>query len=220
MNFPDGIIDYNLIWFGEIHGIKENYLAYKILLPRLENLGFKTILWEMPSDFSSESSYTEDGRINSFSVEFLEWAQSRIKIGGLENIILFGNRKPKKKNGPIDYEKTMAEEILDIISHNNVKKYVVITGNYHAQKMKERHDNTRRCIDYVESELKLKILSVKIKYYGGSFYNYGLKKILISSTPQKSERDMLELSSIDKDIHAMNLRVSKARAVFKNPTTK
>jgi len=213
MNFPKKITEYNLVWIGEVHGIRENYHAYKAILPTLFEVGFKNILWEMPADFSGKSKNSDDGRINSFSVVFLKWIQDQIKIGKIEKLTLFGNKKGS------DYEETMAEEMLDIIGDNRSKKYVIISGNYHMQRLGGRSDKEKRCIDYLEEKTDLKIVTIELKYTHGTFYNYGVKKIpnRLSARGNRMEADPLSLSV--KDENSLELHIGEAHAVSKNPTT-
>ncbi len=213
MDLHKDVIKYDLVWIGEVHGIRENYDAYKIILPKLARNGFKDILWEMPYDFSRESMSTEDGRISSFSIDFLEWIHNQIEAGKLDGLTLFGNRKPEKKNGTIDYEETMAEEMLEIIRGNEAKKYVILTGNYHMQKSDKRGSTTEKCIDYIEKKTELKILTIELKYSGGTFYNYGARKLPDSSTARDAKLETLEYGDV------LKLNVGEAHAVFKNPTT-
>lgn len=219
MNFLDKTANYDIIWFGEIHGILENYHIYKTLIPELRKLGFKTILWEMPSYFSSESQDTEDGRINPFSRDFFRWVHLHIQTGDLENLILFGNKIPQSETGPIDYEKRMSEEMLDFFNNRTFKKTVIITGNYHMRRSKEKHgDSQKRCIEYFENISKLKILSINIKYSRGTFYNYGLKELpILSDLPDLKNNKVgaYEFALTEKDRNSFDLRIDEAHAVFK-----
>jgi hypothetical protein len=91
--------NYQVIWFGEIHGIQENYEAYRMIVPILARIGFKNILWEMDSDFSGKSPYSEDGRINPFSIDFLGYIHKKIKEKVLNRLVFFGKvNKPAQPN--------------------------------------------------------------------------------------------------------------------------
>lgn len=206
---------YEVIWIGEIHGIRENYRAYTILLPHLIRNGFKNIAWEMRSDFSEKSEYSEDGRINPFSIDFLKWLNSQTHSQNIERVSLFGTVGTEKNpHREVDYEERMAAQLLAIVGN---AKSVVITGNYHMKSLSDKEAEVKSASDYVAEKSSLKILKIEMKYAGGTFYNYGVKEL--SKKLFSTEKTDLEFGTMTEHDGVLFFYVGEAHAVFRNPTT-
>jgi len=207
---------YDLIWIGEIHGIKENYRAYKEIIGKLSKNGFKNIIWEMKSDFSERSNDSEDGRMNPFAVSFLKWMNNKIRMGELEKLTFLDAVKNKDSKHLSDDE-IMAIELIDNIKN---KKNIIITGNFHMGGPLNVRENIEPCLDFVKSKANLKILKIGMKYAGGHFYNFGVRKL--SKDFYFGDKENLDFGTItknrDKDIFFFH--VGRAHPVFKNPTTR
>lgn len=216
-SFLELIKTYDIVWFGEIHGIKENYLGYKDIIPFLIKIGFKNIVWEMDSDFSEKSPYSEDARINPYSISFLQWLRNGIDEQTIDHLTFFGTFIHRKdaRDYPNDEEK-MAEQVIENI--NSVKS-IVISGNFHmgggpANNKKE----IKPCLDFVEQKTGLKIAKIGLKYAGGNLYNFGIKHM----TPNFyfGDPENLPLGTItgSPEENAFFLSVGEAHEVFKSPT--
>lgn len=214
---------YDLFWIGEIHGIRENYKAYKTILPYLAKNGFRNILWEMPSDFSGKSEYTEDARINPFSIKFLKWLNEQINIGNIDNLTFFGETTPEDYGGiiPEDIhsrtivrENRMAEEVID--KSRNTKS-VVITGNYHIMNLASKGRGEKSAADFIKEKSNLKILKIYLDYSGGTFYNYGYKTLIKKNSYKESN---LEFGTISRHGDKFFFHVGRVNAVFKSPEIK
>ncbi|GEM_PF-4259924 len=206
---------YDLIWIGEIHGVKENYSAYKTILPNLAENGFRNILWEMRADFSEKSKYTEDGRINQFSIEFLKWIEKQIKTGKIDGLTFFGNKTPRKNGAEsFGYEEEMADEVIEIVGNT---KSVIITGNYHMMDLTRKDEREKPAANFVKEKSELKILRMYLKYSKGSFYNFGHKKLTERATDKEID---LKFGTITRLNDLFFFHMGQVRAVFKNPTTR
>ena len=216
-SFLESIKTYDIVWFGEIHGIQENYLGYKDIIPFLVKSGFKNIVWEMDSDFSEKSTYSEDARINPYAISFLQWLHNGIDEHMIDRLTFFGTFIHRKDayDYPNDEEK-MAEQIIE-----NIKdaKSIVISGNFH---MGGGPANSRKrnkpCLYFVQQKTGLKIAKIGLKYAGGNLYNFGIKHM----TPNFYFGDLenLPLGTITKALEedTFFLSVGEAHEVFKNPT--
>lgn len=173
----------DIVWLGEIHGIRENYSLYKILITKLINKGFKNLATELPTDNHPEY---KDGRFSEQSEEFLEWLGILVKKGNLEKIIRFDERGSEGKNQQ-DSEKKLAEVLLRELPNS---KTIIISGNFHSQTKKQRVSSKTYVLPaagVVAKRTNLKILPVDLKYAGGKFYNFGIRNItpeLLSFDPQ------------------------------------
>jgi len=207
---------YDLVWIGEIHGIKENYRAYKEIIGKLSKNGFKNIIWEMKSDFSEKSDDSEDGRINPFAVSFLKWMNNQIKAGELEKLTFLDAIK-NNDNKHLSYDEIMATELINNIEN---KKNIIITGNFHMGGPLNIREDVEPCLDFVKSKTNLKILKIGIKYAGGHFYNYGTQKL-----PKDfyfGDKKNLGFGTITKNINSdiFFFHINRAHPVFKDPTTR
>ena len=207
---------YDLIWIGEIHGIKENYRAYKEIIGKLSKNGFKNIIWEMKSDFSEKSNDSEDGRVNPFAISFLKWTKNKIKTGELEKLTFLDAIK-NKDNKHLSYDEIMAIELIGNIEN---KKNIVITGNFHMGGPLNIREGVEPCLNFVKRKTNLKILKIGIKYAGGDFYNYGTRKL--SKDFYFGDKGNLDFGAITKNRNdnVFFFHVGKAHSVFKNPTTR
>lgn len=207
---------YDLVWIGEIHGIKENYRAYKEIISKLSKNGFKNIIWEIKSDFSEKSNDSEDGRINSFAVSLLKWMNNKIKTRELEKLTFLDAIK-NKDNEHLSHDEIMAIELIDNIEN---KKNIIITGNFHMGGPLNTRKGIEPCLNFVKSKTNLKILKIGIKYAGGHFYNYGTQKL-----PKDfyfGDKENLEFGTITKNRkdNTFFFHVGRAHPVFKDPTTR
>ena len=168
----------DLIWLGEVHGIRENYDVYKILIPYFIKNGFKNIFWEMPDDFSEKSKHTEDGRVNPFSVEFFKWVKDQIKKKKIDKLVFFGNLKVKESSPGTSnlYELNMAKELLKLLPANT--KTVIITGNYHMIDLMSKGEGKKSAFNFLEEKSNFSILRIFLEYSIGTFYNFGLKELM------------------------------------------
>ena len=74
------LINADILWVGEVHGIKENYLIYRKLI---EDFDFEQVAIE----YAEEGGIYQDGRFSKQSDEFLNWLKDKnIKV------ICFDNR--------------------------------------------------------------------------------------------------------------------------------
>lgn len=170
-SFDQDITDTNLVWIGEIHGIKENYAVYKHLI-NLYN--FNQIALEYPTDleFFTKSRFLkyrdyQDGRFSQESLDFFNWLKNK-------KIICFDNRA-EKTDDLQKLETQMANILLSRLTNN---KTLVISGNFHSQLKPHLISDTY--ITPAASIIKQKIkqmVTIGLKYSGGKFYNFGLKKI-------------------------------------------
>lgn len=191
----------DLVWIGEIHGVRENYLAYKEILPPLMHVGFKNLFWEMPADFSENSQYSEDGKINPHAIDFLRWIKYQIGSGILNKLNFFG-----QIGDYIDYEDGMARQLIEAMKDISAKS-IVLTGNYHMA-----NKEATSALNHVEEKMGLKILKIEIKYSGGTFYNYGLKEL------KKSDNgDSFKFGTVTRHGDVFHYHVDRAHAVFENP---
>ncbi len=205
---------YDLFWIGEIHGIRENYKAYKTILPYLAKNGFRNILWEMPSDFSEKSNYTRDGRINPFSIKFLSWLKKQIEAGKIDNLTFFGNIMPISSDAKLfNYEKEMASEIIELVRNS---KSVIISGNYHMMNLASKGGGEKSAADFIKEKSNLRILKMYLEYSKGTFYNFGCKKLAEQFT---NEKGGLEFGKITRQNDLLSFKMGKVNAVFKNPAT-
>lgn len=191
----------NLVWIGEIHGIKENYLAYKVLLPSLFSIGFKDLLWEMPTAFSQTSKNSEDGKINPYARDFLHWLDDQKNHGSLSSYSFFGQIYEFS-----DYEKAMSDQLIDILGKSSTKT-IILTGNYHLQ-----NSTIKSAQEHLSENTNLKILKVELVYSGGCFYNYGVKEI-----KKRKDQDSLNFGAISKRDNTYLFHVGEVHAVFENP---
>ena len=217
---PEELKKHNLVWIGEIHGIRENYETYKMILLYLAKNGFRNILWEMQSDFSERSEYTEDARINPFSVEFLKWLNEQINIGNIDNLTFFGETTPEDYGGVIPEdihsrtvvrENKMAGEVID--KSCNIKS-VVITGNYHMMNLASKGRGEKSAADFIKEKSNLKILKIYLDYSGGTFYNYGYKTLIKKNSYKENN---LEFGTISRHGDKFSFHVGRVNAVFKSP---
>jgi len=210
--FLKSVMKSDLIWIGEIHGIKENYAIYKKIIPDLAKNGFKNFLWEMESDFSETSIDSEDGRINRFSINFLKWVNKQIKNGRLEKLTFFGN---VGNDGNGSYDEKMAAQFIDRFEN---KKSIVISGNFHMGGPINDREGIQPCLTFVKNKTGLKILKIGVKYAGGNLYNYGIKKM--SKTFYFGDENNLKFGTITKNINdeTFFVHAGKAHAVFKKPS--
>ncbi len=208
---------YDIVWFGEIHGIQENYLGYKDIIPFLVKSGFKNVVWEMDSDFSEKSAYSEDARINPYAILFLKWLHNGIDGHMIDRLNFFGTFIHRKdaKDYPNDEEK-MAEQVIEYIK---TTKSIVISGNFHmggGPANSKKGNNS--CLDFVQKKTGLKIARIGLKYAGGNLYNFGIKHM----TPNFyfGDTENLPLGTITKGLREdiFFLSVGEAHEVFKNPT--
>jgi hypothetical protein len=160
-----------LIWIGEIHGIKENYYIYKYLI---ERFNFNQVALEYPQElqlfskdkFLKYKNY-KDGRFSQESFEFFNWLYEKHI-----NLICFNNRLP---TGDQQAQEDQMAKLL--IKEYKTEKVLVITGNFHSQLTKQYTPNK---ILPMAALVKLRInnlLNIGISYAGGNFFNFGIKEI-------------------------------------------
>ena len=212
---------YDIVWFGEIHGIQENYLGYKNIIPVLAEEGFKNVVWEMDLDFSEKSAYSEDGRINPYAISFLQWLHYSMQKNTIDQLKFFGKIIQRKDAGGYpNNEEEMANQVIEAVKTNNAyKKGIVITGNFHMGGPFNVKVGIKPCLDFVQQKTELKIARIGLKYAGGSLYNSGIKHM----TPNFyfGDPDNLPLGTITKvsdEDDTFFLSVGEAHPVFKNPT--
>lgn len=213
-NFVRLVKKYDLIWIGEIHGIRENYKAYEIMISLLIENGFTVVAWEIQSDFNETINHTEDGRVNLYAISFLAWLREKIKKGKIEEVTYFGDIK--KINGAFqNREERMAAQVVKVVKN---RKSIVITGNFHMGGPLNVKMKIKPCLHFVKRETNLKILKVALTYAGGTLYNYGLKKF--SKNFYFGAGDDLRFGTIIKreEKDTIFFHVGKAHAVFKNPS--
>jgi len=204
---------YDLIWIGEIHGIRENYKAYEILISLLTENGFNIVVWEMPADFNELSRHTEDGRVNSCAILFLAWLCAKMNEKKIKETTYFGDMK--ENNGIFqNREKKMAAQVVRAVKD---KKCIIITGNFHMGGPRNMKLRIEPCLDIVKRITGLKILKVALSYAGGTLYNFGLKEF--SNDFYFGDKDDLEFGTMTKrtDEDIVFFHVGKAHAVFKHP---
>lgn len=207
--FKEILRHYDLVWIGEIHGIKENYRAYKTLLPYLIKNGFKNVAWEMRSDFSEKSQNSEDGRINPFSIRFYKWLTDQTRQKKIDTVSIFGTVKIEKNTrGESDYEKQMAKQLLPIIGNT---KTIIITGNYHMRNFSGKKDPVKSASAYTEEKSGLKILKINLEYVEGTFYNYSVQKLR-----EHRNTTNREFGTMTQHNGMVIFYVNKAHAVFKS----
>lgn len=211
---------YDLIWLGEIHGIRENYDAYMTFLPRLIDSGFRTILWEMPKDFLECPDYSQDGRVNMYSIELSKWLQSPSVHMRPAQLVIIGNREPAIIDGKSNYEYSLGQEIIDFIGgKKNTDKLIIISGNYHMKKDDNGVSGVKKSIEYLAEKMQTKILAVELKYAGGEYYNHGIQSFPHYTASKKYSGNTIELITTGNDYDEAVFHVGEAHAVFKGPTT-
>jgi glutamyl/glutaminyl-tRNA synthetase len=122
----------NLFWVGETHGISNNYLAYKHLIPELLAAGFKYVALEYPEEleqfteekFMKYSPY-RDGRFSHESLTFMQWLQTTGLI-----VLCFDVRHELKSQQ--QGEDVMAENLMSKLTTDS--KALVITGSLHGRR--------------------------------------------------------------------------------------
>lgn len=171
MKLPVEDIDkYDIVWLGENHGIKENYLAYRKIIPLLIERGFTNIAWEMPED---ENIVYDDGRFNSDQKRFRIWLEKKLSSGKITLIGYIDTRTYVKSQQ--ENEENMAANVLDCAKKG---KTVVISGSFHSQKRAEVIEGNKvtPAAGLVE-QAGYKILTIGLTYVGGTLYNFGIKQI-------------------------------------------
>jgi len=152
--FYDSVQKTDVVWIGETHGIKENYLAYAIIIDFLSQNQTWNVAMEYPL---KEIMLVDDGRVNHQSKSFLR----KFKINRFFEGEMFDQ----------DREIDMAKKIKSF----NSPKLIVISGSYHSQ-LKKQKDIKPAAQVFTEITGKV-VLTLGLAYFGGSFYNYGVKRI-------------------------------------------
>lgn len=203
--------NFDIVWIGEIHGIQENYSTYKLLITNLSQIGFKTIIWEMPADFSERSGFLEDGRVNDCSIEFLKWLKNLLAKGILEELSFFGDAPGKAGN---EREEEMSRQVTEKLGQRSI----VISGNIHMGVEANNRLGIVPCSEYVYNRIKKRILKIQLFYSHGTIYNYGEKtlKSELKSVIDMNQ-DIIELGPIIfvKGSDSVIYKVGKASAIKK-----
>ena len=160
---------YDSVWFGENHGVKENYLAYRAIIPLLIEQGFATIAWEMPED---ENIVYDDGRFSFEQNEFRSWLKELLEKGNISSINYIDSRNYVESQQ--DGESKMANNIITCV---NKGKTIVASGNFHSQKRAEIVEgiSVTPAAGLVE-QAGYKIFTIGLSYASGTFYNFGTRE--------------------------------------------
>lgn len=184
----------NILLIGEVHGIKENVALLRSFVRAYlkEARDYKLVLaFEWPHELTAEiDTYLQgqgslrwkkwsfrtfrDGRISREHIHFLGWLK---KI----NRQLPGNRRiltrcfDVAEKGWNKRDKKMAETLLQRGASKNTM-VIAMMGNLHARKKPFSLDGVR----YVPLGYHMPrnaVVSIKLEYLAGYFYNISLKKI-------------------------------------------
>lgn len=171
MVIPDiDFYPYDIVWFGENHGVKENYLAYRAIIPYFIENGFTNIAWEMPED---DKIIYNDGRFNFEQREFRQWLVKQQKSGEITSTNYIDSRDYVSSQQ--DGETKMANNIISCVIKG---KTIVISGNFHSQKRAEVVEE--KIITPAAGLVKQAgyiIFTIGLSYSGGNFYNFGTRTL-------------------------------------------
>lgn len=149
-----------ILWVGEVHGVKENYLIYKKLINWIR---FCQVAIELPNN----GEQYDDGRFSVQSNEFINWVNKH----GIK-LIYFDKREAvdEQQTG----ERKMAESLINQIGE---EKTLVISGNAHYR-IDELVIGGKKVVMMAAlvAEKGIKMIRLGIRYAGGEFYNFGAKK--------------------------------------------
>lgn len=171
MKLPVEDIDkYDIVWLGENHGIKENYLAYRKIIPLLIERGFTNIAWEMPED---ENIVYDDGRFNPEQREFRLWLGEQLKLGEITSISYIDSRSYVESQQ--DGENKMAKYVVSCATKG---KTIVISGSFHSQRRQEIVEK-KKVIPAagLVQRAGYKICTTGLSYAGGLAYNFGVYRL-------------------------------------------
>jgi len=189
----------DIVWFGEVHGVIENYSVYMIYLPILRELGFSKLLWEMSDYFWEKTARSEDGRINPQSIEFYYWLKG-LESAGSFDVSFIGEREI---NDHESYDKWLAKEIAE---KTNGRKTILISGNYHAGCSREGNNASSIIVERYNK----KICRICLEYKKGFYYNFGTKKFPESDSDSRpyfiESKDKIKSSDF-------SISIDEARAV-------
>lgn len=151
--FYDSSLKSDVVWIGETHGVKENYQAYKIIIDFLS----QNHAWEIAIEYPlNDQLPVNDGRVNRQSKTF----QRKFKITHFFEGEISGQER----------EIDMAKKISNL----SFLKLIVITGSYHSQLRQQKSIKPAAQV-FTEITGK-KVLTLGLAYFGGSFYNFGVKR--------------------------------------------